>query len=41
MGFSVLCAVLDLVENLPAEDPYTTLKGRLVLALSTGVLPAW
>ena len=32
MGFSVLRAVLDLVENLPAEDPYTTLKGRLVLA---------
>ena len=32
MGFSVLCAVLDLVENPPAEDPYTTLKGRLVLA---------
>ena len=32
MGFSVLGAVLDLVENLPAEDPYTTLKGRLVLA---------
>ena len=24
MGFSVLRAVLDLVENLPAEDPYTT-----------------
>ena len=32
MGFSVLCAVLDLVENPPAEDPYTMLKGRLVLA---------
>ena len=32
MGFSVLRAVLDLVENLPAEDPYTTLKGCLVLA---------
>ena len=32
MGFSVLHAVLDLVENPPTEDPYTTLKGRLVLA---------
>ena len=32
MVFSVLHAVLDLVENPPAEDPYTTLKGRLVLA---------
>ena len=32
MGFSVLRAVLDLVENPPAEDPYTTLKGRLVAA---------
>ena len=32
MGFSVLHAVLDLVENPPAEDPYTTLKGHLVLA---------
>ena len=32
MGFSVLRAVLDLVENPPAEDPYTTLKGTLVLA---------
>ena len=32
MGFSVLRAVLDLVENLPAAEPYTTLKGRLVLA---------
>ena len=32
MGFNVLCAVLDLVETLPAVDPYTTLKGRLVLA---------
>ena len=28
----MLHAVLDLVENPPAEDPYTTLKGRLVLA---------
>ena len=32
MGFSVLRAVLDLVENPPVEDPYTTLKGHLVLA---------
>ena len=32
MGFSVLHAVLDLLENPPAEDPYTTLKGCLVLA---------
>ena len=32
MGFSVLLAVLDLVENPPAEDSYTRLKGRLVLA---------
>ena len=31
MGFSVLRAVMDLVENPPAVDPYTTLKGRLVL----------
>ena len=31
MGFSVLRAVLDLVENPPATEPYTTLKGRLVL----------
>ena len=32
MGFTVLRAVLDLVENPPADEPYTTLKGRLVLA---------
>ena len=32
MGFSVMRAVLVLVENLLPEDPYTTLKGRLVLA---------
>ena len=32
MGFNVLRAVLDLVETPPAVDPYTTLKGRLVLA---------
>ena len=32
MGFNVVRAVLDLVENLPAEDPYTTLKSCLVLA---------
>ena len=32
MGFSVLPAVLDSVENPPAVEPYTTLKGRLVLA---------
>ena len=32
MGFSVLHAVLDLLENPPAEDPYTTLKGCLVSA---------
>ena len=32
MGFTVLGAVLDLVENPPADEPYTTLKGRLVLA---------
>ena len=32
MGFSVLPAVLDLVENRPATEPYTTLKGSLVLA---------
>ena len=32
MGFNVLCAVLDLVETPPAVDPYTTLRGRLVLA---------
>ena len=32
MGFSVLRAVMDLVENPPLVDPYTTLKVRLVLA---------
>ena len=32
MGFSVLPAVLDLVKNRPATEPYTTLKGSLVLA---------
>ena len=32
MGFNVLRAVLDLVETPPAVDPYTTLKGPLVLA---------
>ena len=32
MGFNVLRAVLDLVETPPAVDPYTTLKGHLVLA---------
>ena len=32
MGFRVLCAVMDLVENPPAVKPYPTLKGRLVLA---------
>ena len=32
MGFSVLRAVMDLVETPPLVDPYTTLKGRLVLA---------
>ena len=31
MGFSVLRAVLDLVENLPSVEPHTMLKGRLVL----------
>ena len=31
MGFSVLRAVMDLVEHPPAVDPYTTLKGCLVL----------
>ena len=39
MGFSVLRAVLDLVENPPAEDPYTTLKGRLVLGLAHQLTP--
>ena len=32
MGFNVLRVVMDLVENPPAVNPYTTLKGRLVLA---------
>ena len=32
MGFNVLCSVMDLVENPLAVNPYTTLKGRLVLA---------
>ena len=32
MGLSVLRAVLDLVENLLADEPYTALKGCLVLA---------
>ena len=32
MGFSVLHAVMDLEEHPPAVNPYTTLKGRLVLA---------
>ena len=32
MGFTVLRAVLDLVENPPVDESYTTLKGRLVLA---------
>ena len=32
MGFNMLCAVLDLVETPPAVDPYTTLKGCLVMA---------
>ena len=31
MGFNLLCAVMDPVENPPAVNPYTTLKGRLVL----------
>ena len=31
MGFNVLRAVMDLVENPPAVDPYTTLKSCLVL----------
>ena len=33
MGFNVLRAVMDLVENPPAVNPYTTLKGRLVFSL--------
>ena len=32
MGFNMLRAVMDLVENLPAVNPHTTLKDRLVLA---------
>ena len=32
MGFNVLHMVMDLVENLSAVNPYTRLKGRLVLA---------
>ena len=32
LGFNVLQAVMDLVENPPAGNPYTALKGRLVLA---------
>lgn len=32
MPFSVLRHVMDLVERPPAVDPYTTLRGRLVLA---------
>ena len=32
MGFNELRAVLDLVKTPPAVDPYTMLKGRLVLA---------
>ena len=32
MGFNVLRAVMDLVENPPAVNPYTALKGCLVLA---------
>ena len=32
MGYNVLFAVMDLVENPPVENPYTMLKGRLVLA---------
>ena len=32
MGFNMLCAVPDLVETPPAVDPYTTLKGCLVMA---------
>ena len=30
MGFNVLRAVMDLVENPPAVNPYTILKGHLV-----------
>ena len=32
MGFNVLRAVMDLVENPPVVNPYTTLKGSLVLS---------
>ena len=32
LGFNVLQAVMDLVENPPAGNLYTALKGRLVLA---------
>ena len=32
MNFNVLRSVMDLMEHPPAVDPYTTLKGRLVLA---------
>ena len=32
MGLNVLCAVMDLVENPPEVNPYTTLNGCLVLA---------
>ena len=32
MGFNVLRAVMDLVESPLTVNPYTTLKGRLVLA---------
>ena len=32
MGFNVLRTVMDLVENPLAVNPYTMLKGRLVLA---------
>ena len=32
MGFNVLHMVMDLVENLSAVNPYTRLKGPLVLA---------
>ena len=32
MNFNVLRSVMNLMEHPPAVDPYTTLKGRLVLA---------
>ena len=35
MGFNVLRAVMDLVENPLVVNPNTTLKGRLVLAHSS------